>query len=156
MHDLANNQNYNNRLNALDEYCAVYTPAADYSNQNNVQVDSVKFYFDTTIYQDVTDSMNGYAAGTRREYNFTAKVTVIDNNISLSGEARGKGNGIANDLKTEIENRFQLKMEGDNGKYYSYQDNGKCSFAIICEDDQNLDFYVAFNKVVLMNLLSKE
>jgi hypothetical protein len=124
----------------------------DYSDHQpltkDIIIDKVSFYFDRQIYEY---SYSAYYSR-MKEYDYNANIKAISYSFDLSNEAYQRGKAVANVLKTEIENRFKVKMEDKNGKYVALPDEEKISFAIDYSD-YSVTLYCSFTQKKLKNLL---
>jgi hypothetical protein len=150
---IVDNTIYGDDVNANDKYIAHCYNIQEITD--DISISKTLFHFVNPIYERVTtyDTYWGYKyeTGTTKKYKFAEKIAAIEYQFDLSGDARNKGGSIANALKTEIERRYNVKMELKNGKYTAYQDD-KFSFGIIY-NDYSLSFYIGFTKGILEDLL---
>jgi hypothetical protein len=121
---------------------------------DDIFIKDVTFHFENRICTAVS---NGYW-GTSKRYKFDENISIISYKFDLSGDADGKEDAIANEIKTYIESKFNIKFsQKDNewGVYYDFATNGKMSFAIITTKQvsdyyydikNHLEFFVAFDK----------
>jgi hypothetical protein len=118
---------------------------------DDISIKDVTFHFDNRICTAVS---SGYS--TTKEYNFDEKISVISYSFNLIGGASGRENAIANEMKTYIENKFNVKFSRTKNIWdvgYDFASNGKMSFAIMTTKDvqdynskmnNHLEFFVAF------------
>ena len=142
-------------VNASDKYTS-YT----YNKQkmtDDISVGKTQFHFTNPIYEIVTEYSEYYGyryeTGTKKQYKFPEKFSAIEYQFDLSGDAEDKGGAIANALKTEIEKRYNIKMETKKNQYSVCQDNN-LSFVIIY-GKYSLSLYVGFNKEYVQGLLTR-
>lgn len=155
LQNIIDNPLYNN-VNANDKYTVYTNDGQEITNE--ISVTKTQFHFVNPIYENVTTYSNyfgyRYETGTAKQYKFSEKVSTIEYQFDLLGDARDKGSAIASALKNEIEKRYGVKMESKNGQYIAYQDD-KFSFAITYSD-YSLSLYNGFNKDNLQNLLTSD
>ena len=126
----------------------------------DININNVSFHFSDALYSMVdsyyTDYYGNYRTSKQKEYSFDVTPDVVEYKFGGfdQGDVKAKGSAVAAAMKTEIEQRYKLQMEGEAGKYFAYQNNGKCSFAIVYNDN-SVTFYVAFNKTKLQNIVTK-
>ena len=156
LRNIVDNPIYGDDLKANDKYIA-YT-YDDQEITDEISITKTQFHFTSPIYENVTtySSYYGYRyeTGTTKQYKFNEKIAAIEYQFDLSGESEDKGGAIATALRTEIEKRYNLKMETANGQYAVYQDNN-FSFGIIY-NDYSLSLYIGFDGGKLRNLLINE
>ena len=152
LQDIVDNSLYDN-VYADDKYI-VYTND-DQTITDEISITKTQFYFTNPIYETVTTYSDywgyRYETGKSKKYHFDEKVAVIEYQFYLSGEADEKGGAIAHTLKTEIERRFNVKMESKSGQYFVFQDD-KLSFCITYTD-YLLSLYIGFDSGELRNIL---
>jgi hypothetical protein len=120
---------------------------------DDISIKDVTFHFENRICTAVS---SGYS--TTKQYKFDEKIAVISYGLNLSGRAYERENAIANEMKTYIENKFNVKF---NQRYntwdivYDFASNETMSFAIIItkynqthnsKTNNHLKFFVAFDK----------
>lgn len=157
--ELAEHAIYAKDLKASDKYCAESFPKKEITK--DISLYRVSFHFNAPIYKEVAnyESYWGYSykSGTKKEYNFTQKPAAIEYQFNCTGKAYGKTSAIVNALKTKIEEIENTKMESAKNKYFLFQDNGKLSFVILCNDNYySVSLFVSFNKNGLKSLLSDD
>lgn len=146
LQSIINKPNYGSSLTANNEYVAESNNIEKITD--DIYINKTSFHFTKPIYTLVSD---GWYSDTKH-YNFSEKISAIEYQFNLLGDASDKGGAIANGLKAEIEKRYGLSFESKNGNYVGYQKNGKINFAIVYSDF-SVSLYVAFTKEKLQNLL---
>jgi len=146
LQDIVNMPDYGESLSANSEYLAESNNAKSITDEINIYKTS--FHFTNPIYNLVSDGWYS----TSKQYNLNEKVSAIEYQFSLLGDANDKGGAIANGLKAEIEKRYGLTLESVDGNYVGYKENGKLNFAIVYSD-YLVSLYVGFNKEKLQQLL---
>lgn len=147
LQNIVDNTNYGDNLTAITEYLAICNKSQKITD--DISINRTSFHFSQPIYTLVSDGWYG----TTKQYVFSQKISAIEIEFELSGDANDKGGAIANGLKTEIENRYGLNLENINGNYVGYQDNGKLSFAIV-NSDYSVTLYISFAKEKLQEILT--
>jgi hypothetical protein len=116
---------------------------------DDISIDNVTFHFANRICKDIDGT---------KQYNLDANISVIGYVFSLNGTAIGKEEFIANEMKTYIETKFNMKFSPTKNGWdvgYDFASNGKMSFAIMTtkhvenvfsEIDNYLELFVAFDK----------
>jgi hypothetical protein len=120
---------------------------------DDISIKDVTFHFENRICTAVS---SGYS--TTKQYKFDEEISVISYRFNLSGEAYGRENTIANEMKTYIENKFNVKFSQKQNIWevsYDFASSEKMSFAIITsknlqtynsDTNNHLEFFVAFDK----------
>ncbi|NDP22267.1 MAG: WG repeat-containing protein [Paludibacter sp.] len=148
LQSIVNNPNYGEDLQATSEYIAECDKSQKITD--DVEINKTSFHFLQPIYNLVSD---GWYT-TSKQYVLTEKVSAIEYQFNLLGDAIDKGGAIANGLKAEIEKRYGVKLDSKDGEFFAYQVNGKLSFAIVYSD-YSVKFYVGFDKDKLKELLTQ-
>lgn len=133
---------------------------------DEISIEKVLFCFEHPFYDNVTTYSAAYGFGYKegeeigscKQCKLSEKIAALVYIFRLSGKAKGKDVSIAHSLKTEIENRYGVKMESKDGQYSVFQDNG-FSFSVVSApypfktEDNFLVLYVGFNRKVLQDLV---
>lgn len=152
LQNIIDNTLYSN-VNSNYEYIVYTNDHQEITNE--ISIEKTQFHFINPVFIKVEnyDYYYGYRYenGTSKQYKFSEKFATIEYQFDLTGEANGKGGAVANALKTELEKKYNSKMETADSQYTFYKDNG-LSFGITY-NDYSCSFYVSFNKENLQNLL---
>ena len=148
LQNIVNEPNYGGSLIAKSEYVAESNNTQKITD--DIYINKTLFHFTKPIYTLVSDGWYS----TTKQYNFKEKISAIEYQFNLLGDASDKGGAIANGLKAEIEKRYGLSFETKGGNYVGYQKDGKKNFAIVYSDF-SVSLYFTFTKEKLQQLLIK-
>lgn len=147
LQNIVNIPDYGSSLRANSEYVAESNNTQKITD--DISIYKTSFHFNQPIYTLVSDGWYS----TSKQYNLNERISAIEYQFSLLGDASDKGGAVANGLKAEIEKRYGLSLESKDGKYIGAQTNGKMSFAIDYTN-YSVSLYVAFTKETLNKLFA--
>jgi hypothetical protein len=155
LQNIIDNPIYSN-LNAESELIAFTGDEQEITEDISITV--TNFYFSNPIFERVTTYSNyygySYETGSSKQYKFSEIVSAIEYRFQLLNLARDKSSAVANALKNEIENRYNLKMDVKDNQYIAFSDNN-LSFAILY-NDYDCSVIIAFNKAKLQDILTRK
>ena len=107
--DLTDNPDYKESLKENTKYSAVCFTNEEITD--DVSIEKTIFYTQTPIYDYVQQYYYGYAIGSEKKYNLSAKLESVEYKLTLSswGKAKNKGKTLAEGIKTELMKMYNGK-----------------------------------------------